>query len=122
MQLIFSPPVFGGYESGYEGLILHFLQINSMYFDEHDIEVSYNTAYNFWDILLFKDCRNTKGNGTKEWLDKLSKLEKLFPDSEIKKTYRIVSYYKHYTVPQDSDTIDGIRFFVKDGAITRMIV
>lgn len=126
MQLIFSPPIERSYIFSYGTTLQGFLQIYGIFIANHNIEISYNNFYKMYDISVFKDCRNICGNGTKKqrddnWSEILIRLKQLFPTSKFDYTWRHVAYYNCYTDPQDSDMIDGTRFFVDVGTITEVI-
>lgn len=125
MQLILSAPAKHerGYPHTYNDLIRNYFYTQNIFLFSHEIEVGYNTVYNFWDISIFRYSNNTAGSGTRasrdaKWEKDVNTIKRLFPDSKIDSTWRWVNAHKCYDVPQDFDCIPGVRFFVKANTVT----
>ena len=108
----------------YKELFQLLLTAKGVWIDIRDVEVSFNEMYKFYDVSIFK-CEQTSGCGTKEILDRDWETHKqvikdFFQVKEYKETYRWVKHHPlRYTKPQNTDIIDGIRFFVpEDTTIT----
>ena len=114
MKLIFDKSNIN--PTGGIGLIQAYLSYNKIYVRDKDITVSYNSAYDFWDISVFKCNRVMSGNGNKDWRAKMweeqkERIQQLFPDVEMKTTFAWVDDRPNSTT-RDEDQIPGIRFWL----------
>ena len=129
MQLIFSPPLVSKDKCvfGHQELVHRYLTTQQIYIGERDIKVSYNDFHKVWEISIFKFCKDAAGCGTKEsrektWQEIVAKLKLLFPDSRFDNTWRWAHAHRCYdNIPQDTDCIPGVRFFVNAGVVTPII-
>lgn len=114
MKLIFDKSNIN--PTGGTGLIKAYLSYHKIYVRDEDITVSYNSAYEFWDVQVFKCNRVMSGNGNKDWRAKLweeqkDNIQKLFPYADMKPSFRWANDRPN-SPTRDEDQIPGIRFWL----------
>ena len=91
------------------------LSYNDIHIFPSDMTFHYNGAYDFWDISIFKWCKNKGGVGTKEyradkWKDDLQNIKELLGDQigHSSSTFKWADNEEDY----DHKQIPGVRIWI----------